>query len=187
MSGTPPASSDLSHVITNKSCALFPQDTMWPNLLPSTSSQPTFAHQELETDLLAYRTPIETSNTFINSSRTATIIMSTNNEQTLDSPSLLNTRQRIRIQKRRAARQKLQEVFALRQKDTKLYRPSSTHPNAPHLSAGCMRRPTGPDGHFLTPEQIVTQELEKLAIKEPEVKAASAESLTNSGREKPKL
>jgi hypothetical protein len=187
MSGTPPASSDLSHVITNESCALFLHDTMWPNLLRSTSSQPTFAHLELETDLLAYCTPLETFITIINSSRTATIIMSTNIEPTLNSPSRLNTKQRLRIQKRRAARQKLQELFALKQKDAKRSGQQLTYPNAPHLSAGCMRHLRGPDGRFLTPEQIATQELERLAITEGKIEPAGVDSLTNSGREKPKL
>jgi hypothetical protein len=146
-----------------------------------------FRSLELETDLLAYCAPLETSVTLINSSRTVTIIMSTNNEQAIDSPSRLNTKQRLRIQKRRVARQKLQEVFALKQKDAKRPGQSLTYANAPHLSAGCMRRLRSADGRFLTLEQIATQELEKLAIKEPEVKAADVESLSSIRTEKPKL
>ncbi|KAF1837798.1 hypothetical protein BDW02DRAFT_469775, partial [Decorospora gaudefroyi] len=86
-------------------------------------------------------------------SQTRTSNMSTGSEQ-LDALPHLNAKQRSRIQKRRLARQKLQEVLALKKSRVLPPQPNN-HPS------GCMRPPRGPDGRFLTPEQIATKELEK--------------------------
>jgi hypothetical protein len=121
------------------------------------------------------------------SSRTTTIIMSTNSEQTPDTSSHLNTKQKLRIQKRRVARQKLHEVFALKRRDQKPYSQSTLHLNAPRQCAGCMLRSTGLESPSTKPEEIATQELENLALTETEEKPASVNIPPIVGREKPKL
>jgi hypothetical protein len=113
--------------------------------------------------------------------------MSASNEQTVNTPIQINTKQKNRIQKRRVARQKLQEAFALKRKDTKLYGQTPPYSNTPHLSAGCMRCARGPDGRFLTSEEIAIKEMEKLAITPVEMKPEGMESLTDLKSEKPKL
>jgi hypothetical protein len=118
--------------------------------------------------------------------RTTATIMTTSNEQIPQATSHLNAKQKLRIQKRRVARQQLQEVFALKRKDTKLYSQSPPYPNAPHWSAGCMRCGKARDDRFLTAE-LTIQELEKLAIKEPDVQSAGVTPLGSVTREKPKL
>jgi hypothetical protein len=108
--------------------------------------------------------------------------MSTTTEQAPEAPPIhLNAKQQSRIQKRRLARQQLITHLALVRKNNKTHNASSQHPEHPTRDVGCMHRPQGPDDRFLTPEQITTQELERLTIHE--TKATVIESLD----EKPKL
>ncbi|KAH6857629.1 hypothetical protein B0T12DRAFT_483008 [Alternaria alternata] len=84
----------------------------------------------------------------------------------------LNVKQQNRIQKRRLARQKLITHLGLTRKNT---------PYKPGVVQGCMRPPRGPDGRFLTPEQITVMQMEALEIQETKGKPAE------SPHEKPKL
>jgi hypothetical protein len=70
----------------------------------------------------------------------------------------LNAKQQSRIQKRRLAREKLVNHLAVTRKNN-----NKTH--SPGGVAGCMRRPRGPDGRFLTPEEITTAQMESLTIR----------------------
>ncbi|KAG9191346.1 hypothetical protein G6011_09434 [Alternaria panax] len=83
----------------------------------------------------------------------------TEQEQVPNAPTNnLNVKQQNRIQKRRLAREKLVNHLALTRKNSKLH-------NAGGVT-GSMRRPRGPDGRFLTPEQLTTQYMKSLTIQE---------------------
>ena len=84
----------------------------------------------------------------------------------------LNVKQQNRIQKRRLARQKLITHLALSRKNTTYI---------PNVVQGCMRPPRGPDGRFLTPEQITVMQMEALEIQETKGEPAECPN------EKPKL
>ncbi|KAF1943714.1 hypothetical protein EJ02DRAFT_452973 [Clathrospora elynae] len=107
--------------------------------------------------------------------------MTTSNEQPPDTPPHLNVKQITRIQKRRIARQQLHKTLAL---SRQLFHQSPPHP---YLRHACSRGPRGPDGQFLTPEQIATQNMEKLGIEEAAVKSTDLLPLTTTTEEKPKL
>jgi hypothetical protein len=113
--------------------------------------------------------------------------MSISSEQPSDTLSHLNAKQKSRIQKRRLARQKLQEVLALSRKDTDMYAQSPPYPNAPHLSAGCTQHAQDSYGRFLTPEQITVQEIERLVISNADVKPGKETKLAIETSEQPKL
>jgi hypothetical protein len=79
--------------------------------------------------------------------------MSATTEQAAEAPPIqLNAKQQDRIQKRRIAREKLIAHLALTRKSNKTHNPGGV--------TGCMRRPRGPDGRFLIPEQITTKQME---------------------------
>ncbi|RYN79754.1 hypothetical protein AA0117_g3562 [Alternaria alternata] len=85
----------------------------------------------------------------------------------------LNVKQQNRIRKRRLARQKLITHLALTRRNTTYI---------PGVYQGCIPRPPrGPDGRFLTPEQITVMQMEALEIQETKGKP------TECPNEKPKL
>ncbi|EOA87424.1 hypothetical protein ACJQWK_10355 [Exserohilum turcicum] len=80
-------------------------------------------------------------------------------------PTPLNVKQLNRIQKRRIAREKLQAHLALKRENAKLYGESPPYSSRPQQIQGCMRRPRGPNGRFLTPEEcILIQTMNTLAL-----------------------
>lgn len=84
------------------------------------------------------------------------------------SPGRVNAKQHERIIKRRLARQKLEATIA-RTKKSHTLAPTYTGPNNSQDFKQCLRRPRGPDGRFLTPDQLAAQKLEKLSIRAVQV------------------
>lgn len=97
-------------------------------------------------------------------------------EQQPLAPTPLNVKQLNRIQKRRIAREKLQAHLALKRENAKICGDSRPYPSRPERNAGCMRRPRGPNGRFLTPEECaLIQTMNMLAIKNAKTPQSSKE------------
>jgi len=80
------------------------------------------------------------------------------------SPARVNAKQHNRIVKRRLARQKLDDTITIASKLRTLVPSCTTSTHSRDFDLCLRQRPRGPDGRFLTPDQLAAQALEKLSI-----------------------